>query len=452
MKRITHKPTDVLVIGAGAAGLAAARELSHAGVRAIVIEARRRVGGRIYTVRDSGSPYPIELGAEFIHGEVDDTFAIVRAARLLVDEIPDDHYHSRDGKLTIVADFWEKVEEVGQALARLARRRPGRDLSFADALDRLRVPSDLRQLVLDFVRGYHAADPDRISARFMAAGAESGNDASLNRQFRVTRGQDGILEWLRHGLDPERVELRLNTIATVLAWRRGEVTLRCLAGSGGELAPFRARAAIVALPHAVLRGGGLELRPELTDKQRALEQLEAGQVFKIGFRFRESFWEPENFVRQRLEKARPEPPALNFVHGSHSAVPTWWTAVPVRAPILTGWAGGPKAEALLDQDELTRVDRSLTALAEVLAVPRSMLDDLVEGWWTHDWRADPFSRGAYTYPKVGGIRAQDILARPVDGTLFFAGEATDSEQTGTVAGAIGSGRRAARQVIRMLGP
>jgi len=83
-------------------------------------------------------------------------------------------------------------------------------------------------------------------------------------------------------------------------------------------------------------------------------------------------------------------------------------------------------------------------------VPRRELDDLLEAWWTHDWRSDPFSRGAYTYPRVGGTAAQRTLGRPVENTLFFAGEATDLEQTATVAGAIASGRRAARELLRAL--
>jgi monoamine oxidase len=106
---------------------------------------------------------------------------------------------------------------------------------------------------------------------------------------------------------------------------------------------------------------------------------------------------------------------------------------------------------MLREDRTARVDLSLTALAEALGVPRRRLDELLDGWWSHDWEADPFSRGAYAYPLVGGQSAIEALARPVEGTLFFAGEATDPAQTATVAGAIDSGHRAARQVLRVLG-
>src|SRR6185503_474513 len=100
--------------------------------------------------------------------------------------------------------------------------------------------------------------------------------------------------------------------------------------------------------------------------------------------------------------------------------------------------------------EQARLERSLATLAQVLNVPRRKLDDLLDGWMSHDWRADPCSRAAYTYIGVGGSGAPAALARPVDGTLFFAGEATNGEQIGTVAGALASGRRAAKEVIRAL--
>jgi monoamine oxidase len=178
------------------------------------------------------------------------------------------------------------------------------------------------------------------------------------------------------------------------------------------------------------------IQPELKDREAASAGLEVGQVFKIVLRFRRAFWED----------------SANFVHAEGARVPVWWTAVPARVPVITGWAGGPQAELLLNEAEQTRVEISLDALSKVLAATRRVIDDLLDGWWMHDWRADPFSRGAYVYVGVGGSAAQKALAKPVEDTLFFAGEATDAEQTGTVAGAIASGRRAAQEVKGLLRP
>src|SRR5919201_1294251 len=107
---------DVVVIGAGAAGLAAARDLSQAGLRLVVVEARPRIGGRILTLHDPRAPLPIELGAEFIHGEAPETLAIAQAARLMVLELPDLHESVSGGRFRTRHDFWDVMEGMNKEL------------------------------------------------------------------------------------------------------------------------------------------------------------------------------------------------------------------------------------------------------------------------------------------------------------------------------------------------
>ena len=423
--------TDVIVVGAGAAGLAAARDLNQAGRRVIIVEARERIGGRVHTVHERGSPLPIELGAEFVHGEAEDTFSIIRAARLIVDELPDDHRWARRGRLDDIPDFWGLVNRVRRDMARRLRRSPRADFSFADYLEKAKLPSGQRQMLVDFVQGYHAAYADRISIRSLAAGDEETQDAAGNRQFRIVGGNDALMYWLLSGLDPDRSEVRLGTTATRLQWKRNEVTLECRSLAGTPLEPLRARAAVITVPQAVLQSRSLRIEPAVPQVERAIEKLEPGQVFKAVLRFREAFWDDD----------------LNFMHSRDCDVPTWWTAKPAKVPVLTGWCGGARADTMLDEGESGRIDRSLDALARVMDIPRREIDGQLESWRQHDWRADPFSRAAYTYVGVGGVPAQKALSRPVQQTLCFAGEATDAEQTGTVAGAIASGRKAARQLV-----
>ena len=444
---------DVLVIGAGVAGLAAARDLSQAGRTVALLEARSRIGGRVHTLHDPSWGFPVELGAEFVHGAADDTMRVARAARLVVDRLPDHHYYSRNGALATNRDFWTTVSRTGKDIARrLARSRAG-DFSMAEYLDRAQLASDVRQLLIGFVEGYHAAHPDRISARVLVESdgeTQDGEPGGGNRQARIAAGYDSVPRWMAAGLDPERVRLRLNTAVRELVWKRGGVRARCISGAGAVLDEVRARMAVIAVPHAVLKAGVLRITPAVPALDRAVARLEVGQVFKIVLRFRESFWEEEGFIRERLTERRAEPAELNFVHGEQTALPTWWTALPSHTPRLTGWAGGPRAEALLDQDQGAQVSQSLDALAQVLQVPRRLLDEQLEAWTTHDWRADRWSLGAYTYPAVGGQHAHRVLARPVAETLFLAGEATVADEVGTVSGAIRSGRRAARAVLARL--
>jgi len=132
-----RKRTDVIVIGAGAAGLAAARDLSQAGLRVTILEARPRVGGRILTVHDARAPVPLELGAEFIHGEAPETLAAAQAAGLTVVELPDLHEIVTGGRFLMRADFWEAIERMNKDLARRVAQR-GKDFPVSDYLDSVR--------------------------------------------------------------------------------------------------------------------------------------------------------------------------------------------------------------------------------------------------------------------------------------------------------------------------
>jgi monoamine oxidase len=273
-------------------------------------------------------------------------------------------------------------------------------------------------------------------------GAEASDD-----QYRVVSGYAAVLDQLRAESDLACVDLRLETVATQVHWKAGDVRVRARAATGKGEEEFRARALIVALPHAVLKSGALRLTPEPKEVTRALAHLEVGQVFKIVFRFREVFWEDDGFLRDRMPRGSRNGSPLGFVQSPGEDVPVWWTADPARAPVLTGWAGGPDSAPLLRMDEKSRAERSLQCLSRMLAMPRAQLDGLVDRWWTYDWSRDPFSLGAYSYIGVGGTGAPEALARPLRGTLFFAGDYLSGGTMGTVEGALEGGRRAALRLL-----
>ena len=408
MRRESH---DVLVLGAGAAGLMAARELSRAGLRVGVLEARDRVGGRAWTRVDPLSPQPLELGPEFVHGESPEVFSLLREFARAYVELPDRHVRAREGRFTPLDDFWE---EVGRMRRDIPRRLRGRDASVAAYLDRARPAR--RADLARFVEGFHAAPLDAISA--LSLGGEPGDD----RQYRLAGGYGPLLDALRATLD---VELRLGTRARAVRWSRGRVEVDADGPAGAPLAPFRARAAVVTLPVGVLRAGDVRFDPPLP----SLDGLRMGHVLKILLRFRRPFWNED----------------LNFAHADEVDVPVWWTSLPARAALLTGWAGGPRAERVLAGPA---IERALESAARTFGVPRRRLEEELEGAWTHDWSADPFSRGAYPYVAVGGVPSLKRLSRPLQGTLHLAGDAWDVESIGTLEAALASGRRAARNLLR----
>jgi monoamine oxidase len=203
---------------------------------------------------------------------------------------------------------------------------------------------------------------------------------------------------------------------------------------------FRAARAVVALPLGVLQAESApRFEPALPQKTEALRGLEMGHVVKLAFAFEERIW------------ADTVSDQLGFLFTAGQPYTAFWTGYPLYAPVLVAWAGGPAADALMRFSLAERADRALESLALVLGVSRADVDRRVVGWEGHDWAADPFARGAYSYVRVGGMAAQAAFAQPVAGTLFFAGEATELEgRQATVHGALFAGRRAADEVLRTL--
>jgi monoamine oxidase len=210
---------------------------------------------------------------------------------------------------------------------------------------------------------------------------------------------------------------------------------------------------VITLPVSVLQAppgedGALEFDPDLRAKRQALEQISMGTVVRITLRFSDRFWASDWFAKQiRTE----EFDTASFIHANDEQFPIWWTSYPVMAPVMVGWHGGPGARELAKLASEQIEDAAIGALARQLRIPSRKMRGLVEAAWTHDWIHDPFTRGAYSYQTVGGANARESLAKPLRGTLFFAGEATAAEGgTGTVNGAIASGKRAADEVERSL--
>ncbi|HXG94908.1 MAG TPA: NAD(P)/FAD-dependent oxidoreductase [Blastocatellia bacterium] len=443
---------DVIVVGAGVAGLAAARALCQKGLTATVLEARSRIGGRILTEQDSPTSTPVELGAEFIHGKSEEIWRIVRAAGLAVYEVPDNHWHFQNGVLKRRDDFWAEWEEIVEQMSRAER-----DQTFKEFIER-RYPNaeqrEFKSLAISYVEGFHAASIDRIGVGALLRSEQSAKEIEEEKQFRLLDGYHAIAEWLRAGLDPEQVSLHLNTVVKEIRWSRAKVEVHAQSQPGSHLEPFAARRAVVTLPLGVLQAperepGAVRFVPDLPDKRKAIDRLAMGSVVKIVLRFREQFWEDKNI---RVKRKGGDPSQVSFIHSRDENFPTWWTALPVHAAVLTGWAGGPAAEKLALQEESSILGRAIETLAHIFGLERARIEGLLESWRLHNWQADPFTRGAYSYVPVNSLDAQRELAEPVEDTLFFAGEATSLDgQNGTVHGAIASGKRAAHEVVQSLG-
>jgi monoamine oxidase len=425
---------DVVVLGAGAAGLAAARVLSQGGATAVVLEARDRIGGRILTREDPGLQVPVDLGGEFIHGTPEITFALVRAANTVAVDTGETALRYDDGQLREREDPFEIVARVMRRASALRD-----DVSIEEFTRDL--PDEERRYTRMMVEGFDAADPARASTRALAEEWADDESGQTSRQFRPLGGYFHLLRTLLGSLDPERVRVVLASPANTLRRTRDGVEIDAITSSGAPLT-VRARTAIVTLPAGVLQAGTVRFEPPLPQPKRdALQAIVMGPVVKLALRFRRAFWETVEDERYR---------DAAFFHRPESAFPTFWTMLPLRAPLLIAWAGGPKADKLAAFDERARVAAALDDL-HVLFGPQSDPHGELEAAYTHDWQADPYSRGAYSYLAVGAADARAVLAAPHENTIFFAGEATSpSSEAGTVAGALQSGERAAHEALSAL--
>jgi monoamine oxidase len=425
-------PIDVLIIGAGAAGLAAAGKLVAAGRSIRILEARNRIGGRAHTVHDPKWHLPIELGAEFIHGRPTETWTLARQSSARVYDFATEHWFSSGGKPIKEHNRWEGMQQVLQRLDRVADRDRTFDEFLRDECADIDAPS--RTMARAYVEGLNAADASKVSAQSIKSSDDAGDEIEADVPFRIIDGYDRVLGAVSSQIDPSTISLAV--IVNSIEWSSDGVVVRTTAGQR-----FAARRLVITLPIGVLLAkegevGAVTFEPRLPRQTAsAIEHLRMGPVVKVLLRFHEAFWEAGEWRD------------ASFLHSPGSAFPTWWTMLPIRAPLLTAWAGGPAAARLSHRPAEEVLGIALQTLSAMLGVSEEMLRNKIAAWHVADWQADPFARGAYAYALVGGVDAARQLSEPVRDVLFFAGEATYPGYSGTVAAALASGYRAAEQVL-----
>ncbi|HEX8745733.1 MAG TPA: FAD-dependent oxidoreductase, partial [Pyrinomonadaceae bacterium] len=251
-----RESVDVLVIGAGVAGLAAARALCAAGLGVSVLEARARVGGRIYTRHDNGLSMPCELGAEFLQGGGNDAQQLASKARLILSEVSEKHLYFRNGLLSESKDYWTELSGILEA----AGRAGPHDISFEELLASYSQGEDreeIRRLATAYVEGFHAARAERLSALWLAR-TEQAADLEGEQQFRVLSGFGAIAERLYEEMQILGGRVYLNTIVNEIKWDGGQVVIQAQSATGFKRESFRAARAIVTLPLGVLKASAGE--------------------------------------------------------------------------------------------------------------------------------------------------------------------------------------------------
>ncbi|MDN5284119.1 MAG: puo 1 [Mucilaginibacter sp.] len=430
---------DILIIGAGAAGLMAAYELSKAGKKVIILEALDRIGGRAYTLHTGSGLATIELGAEFVHGDLPITLGLLKEAGIKYNLASASMWQYQKGEFTADEFF---IEHWDLLITRLNQLK--QDMSINAFMQR-EFSDDkyetMRESVRKYVSGYDTADPQKASC-FALLNEWQHEDESA--QHRIVGGYGTLMNYLANECKANSGEIHLNTIVKDIYWEPGKVS----AITTGGIA-YHATKMIVAVPPGVLQAptqerGAIAFHPLITEHSDTIQQIGFGSVIKILLEFDEAFWENE----QTKATTGHDLKDMGFLL-SDEDVPTWWTQFPERSTLLTGWLGGPEAEAKKDFSEDEILMQALQSISNIFKLG---IDDLKQGLrygQVVNWTTLPFTRGSYAYDKVNSPAARKILNNPVNSTVFFAGEYLyDGPAMGTVEAAFTSGKYVAERMLK----
>lgn len=423
---------DTIIIGAGAAGLMAAKSLTEKGQKVCILEARDRIGGRIHTLNQSDFGPHAEAGAEFIHGNLELTLSLLKEAGIEPIEMQGDFWQVKHGK-------WEKecsqLEHEELVIARLKELKE--NISIAEFLKKEFAEdkyTDVRQSLLAYVEGYYAGEPDRTSARAFLEEWESESE----QQYCPATGYQSMLSYLVQKITAAGSEIRLSIVIKQIQWQQGHVEV-----IDEELNIYKAAKVIVTVPLGVWMAdpgdkSAIEFVPGIPQKMQAAKLMGFGAAIKILLKFDEVFCE------EQLLKGKDE---ASFII-SDASVRTWWTQYPVRSSLLTGWIAGPAAEELKNSSNDIIYEQAIDSLVYLFNVSKKTLVEKIVAWEVYNWPADPFTRGAYAYSTMETFEARKVLMQPLEHTLFFAGEALyEGPEMGTVEAALISGQRVATEVM-----
>ena len=421
----TGQGRSVIVVGAGMAGLSAARTLTDQGFEVTVLEGRDRLGGRIWTDRSLG--VPMDMGAGWIHGPDGDNpiTPLARAANASTFVTHDDRVvvYRPDGQIIPDAALERAEAQYQQLLDRLSRysENQDRDLSIAAAL-RTIAPAALA----DPLMVYHLTSWLEFDAggdiRDLSAWYWNEDEAFPGADVILPGGYDAVVNYLAQGLTIETGQ-----IVEAIAHTETGVTITTNQGD------YRADYAVITLPLGVLQGGSVTFEPGLPRAmKRAMESLKMGHVNKVVLQFPRSFWDE---TQQYFGYAHPDKSQYSYFLNAR-------TFSPANILITFGF-GRAGLELEAQQDE--------AIAAEVMTVLRPLFgprspdpDDIL----VTRWSAVSFSQGSYSYAAVGATPDDfTTLGNIVNNVLFFAGEHTHANYRGTVHGAYLSGQRAAAQVM-----
>ncbi len=420
---------DVVIIGAGAAGMMAALEVVLTGKSVAVIDAENRTGGRTHTIIDSRFEKPVELGAEFVHGDLPLTLQLFKKAGIRKYKTGGDVWQSKSGELKKQQEFITDYDALVEKMKALKQ-----DVSVAEFMKQ-HLPGvgfeELRFTLKNYVQGYYAGDIDKASTYALYEELTGGEDVA----YRVEGGYQTLVAYLENECRRKGVAFHLDEKVNEVKWTPSGVEVITSKGL------HHSKKVLVTVSMGVLQAEAIRFTPALPEKMVAAKSLGFGHVVKINLQFTDAFWKDRSVTKgKNLNK-------MNFLF-SEQSIPTWWTQHPHQEALLVGWLGGPPALHFRHHMEEEVVQNALQSLSIIFSIDISFLRKKLKGFCWRDWSADENYYGAYSYNVVNGDSFIKTLLEPVEATLYFAGEGLHpGNEIGTVEAALASGRDVAHQLI-----
>ncbi len=422
---------DVIIIGGGAAGLMAAKLLSADGGKILLLEAKNRLGGRIYRVEDFS--FPAEGGAEFIHGKLKTTFDLIKEASLKKEKIKGQFCRHEKGK-------WNASNDIVPHWDLLLRKLKSceKDISidlFLSEYFHAKKYETLRKQFRRYIEGYDAADPKNTSVIAIRKEMEAEDED----QFRPSPDYYALINFLKETF------LKNNGII-----KTGEPVVKITQGVNIEVRTtvgrYLCKKLIIAVPVGVLQSRKSEksyinFPPILKNYISAAKKIGNGGVIKFLLEFDEAFWLEKRFLNEK------KIPAPSYIFAD-TIIPTWWTQYPSKKPLLTGWIAGPSSYKMKNYSEKKLRKLSIQSLSNIFSMSLTELEIRLKKMIIINWNREPYFLGGYSYPTPATDSAQKFIRKPFENAIYFTGEYIAENSSSTVDAALQSGIYVAHQILK----
>jgi monoamine oxidase len=422
---------DAIIIGGGAAGLMAAKILSANHKKILLLEAKDRLGGRIYPVNSFS--FPAEGGAEFIHGNLKTTFGLLKEAHHNKEKIKGTFCKVEKGK-------WYADNHLVPGWELLIQRMKDckKDVSIHDFLNtflKAKKYDALKKYFTKYIEGYDAANPVNTSIFAIRKEMQAGDKP----QYRPQSGYHSLIDYLKETC------LRNGAVITT-----NEPVIKLLRNKNVEVftsqKKYSCKKVICAVPLGVLQStrkqkSFIDFPDFLKGHLNAAKKIGNGPVIKFLLEFDKAFWLDETFLKDK------NVPAPSYLF-TDTVIPTWWTQYPSREPLLTGWLAGPSSYKIRNYSAKKFEQMVLESLSSIFTMSVDDVQKRLKNFRVVNWINEPYILGGYSYPTLQTTKARKILQQSFENAFYFAGEYVPDNSSSTVDAALLSGKLVAKQIVK----